>query len=590
MSNSVVSIRNLHKIYRLYAKPQYRLWDMLGLLRNRKAAYSEHPALNGINLDIERGEKVAIIGRNGAGKSTLLKLITMVIEPTSGSLDVQGKTQALLQIGTGFHPDFTGRENVTAYLAQVGIRGSRMRQLTEEIIDFAEIEGYIDQPLKTYSTGMAMRLMFAASTVLAPEILVIDEVLSVGDAYFAHKSFERIEQLCAGGNTTLLLVSHDIYNAAKLCDRMIWIDRGRVLMDDKSSEVIKAYDSFIHAQEEERLRSKALQALGPETARSGTKRFLLEIRTPDNQPLAAPVYFREIAVHLGGELLGKTPSDGDAFDCNRPLYLQREGTAWGEQSEWQNQAVLPFRNSGTRFHKAVVVCKAPLQSLEDKDITVELDYYCETAEAVDLVVCDATSEYFLSRAELQSGKWTRIAVGSAQRPESVASSKNAAVALSGSGVIWITGVRMKNAAGQDSVIFDHDEKAHIEVDYRLAEQGMSVDFQVVLAFHRDGVTDVCRMLSQPMSTSDCGVGSVHAHLSRMLLGAGAYTLTVMFMKVGYYEAEPTLFYSLNPDVYCVFNRGLEFKVQKGGTLGTGTGVVAQCDWELERKPAVESCH
>ena len=194
MSDLVIETRDLRKVYRLYAGPGYRFLDTFGMLGNRQGAYTEHAALNGVSLDIRRGEKVAFIGRNGAGKSTFLKLVTGVIEPTSGSIKVSGKAHALLQIGTGFHPDFTGRENVYAYFAQLGLTGRRADAKCAEVIEFAEIEEYIDQPIKPYSTGMAVRLMFATSTVITPDLLVLDEVLGVGDVYFAQKSFMRMKE------------------------------------------------------------------------------------------------------------------------------------------------------------------------------------------------------------------------------------------------------------------------------------------------------------------------------------------------------------------------------------------------------------
>src|SRR5262245_48860249 len=201
MTDVVIRVRDLKKMYRLYAGPGYRFLDMFGRLFDRKGTYTEHAALDGVSLDIRRGEKVAIIGRNGAGKSTLLKLVTNVIQPTSGVLEVKGKAHALLQIGSGFHPDFTGRENVYAYLAQLGVSGKEARARCREIVQFAELEEYIDQPVKTYSSGMAVRLMFSTSTAVSPDLLVLDEVLGVGDAYFAHKSYTRIRELCERDGT-----------------------------------------------------------------------------------------------------------------------------------------------------------------------------------------------------------------------------------------------------------------------------------------------------------------------------------------------------------------------------------------------------
>ena len=255
-----IRARDVRKVYRLYASRRDRVLDMLGLL-GRARAGREVAALDGVSLEIARGEKVAVIGRNGAGKSTLLKLVSGVTQPTSGTLDVSGAVHALLQIGSGFHPDFTGRQNVYAYFAQLGITAAEAERRLAEVVDFAELAEYIDQPVATYSTGMAVRLMFSASTAIVPDLLLLDEVLGVGDAYFAHKSFERISALCARQGTTLLLVTHDLYSAARVCNRIVWLDRGRVLLDGDASFVVKAYEESIRHQEEARLRDEKQRRL-----------------------------------------------------------------------------------------------------------------------------------------------------------------------------------------------------------------------------------------------------------------------------------------------------------------------------------------
>src|SRR5919202_2877465 len=314
MNNLIIQARELTKVYRLYSKPQYRFLDMFGLLGKKRGAFTEHAALDGVNMEILRGEKVAFIGRNGAGKSTLLKLITNVTEPTSGQLKVKGKVHALLQIGTGFHPVFTGRENVYAYLAQLGVTGREANRKCAEIIEFAELEEYIDQPVKTYSTGMGARLMFSTSTAITPNLLVLDEVLGVGDAYFTQKSYERIRELCEGEGATLLLVTHDVYSASKICDRVIWIDRGRVLMDGNAPTLIKAYEDSIRTQEEQRLRKRKLENL---KALRGTNlaeqpdHILFEIRSRDNRPQPCPVYFSRISLYQEGVLIANLPLDSE---------------------------------------------------------------------------------------------------------------------------------------------------------------------------------------------------------------------------------------------------------------------------------------
>src|SRR5262245_5464254 len=296
MSEVAIRATGLKKIYRLYAKPAYRFLDMFGMLGDKPGAFTEHSALDDVNLEVRRGEKVAVIGRNGAGKSTFLKLVTKVIQPTAGSMDVKGDVHALLQIGTGFHPDFTGRQNVYAYLAQLGVTGADADRRCADAIAFAELEEYIDQPVKTYSTGMAMRLMFSASTAISPDLLVLDEVLGVGDAYFAQKSYDRMRELCERHDATLLLVTHDVYSAVRMCDRVIWFDRGRILMDGDGPTVVKAYEDSIRQQEEHRLRIKKqqrmreLQAASGRAAASAASHVVLEVASADGRPQPGLVY------------------------------------------------------------------------------------------------------------------------------------------------------------------------------------------------------------------------------------------------------------------------------------------------------------
>src|SRR5262245_2671284 len=266
-----VAIRlcSVGKVYRLYTQPVYRLLDLFGLCPPGPSYFTEHQALDDVDVEIRRGEKLAIIGRNGAGKSTLLKIITGLIRPSTGTVDVDGRISNLLQIGTGFHPEFTGRQNVFASLAHQGIVGRKASALFDEIVEFAEIVEYIDQPMKTYSTGMCSRLMFSSAVMMTPDILVVDEILGVGDAYFSHKSFERMREMCSQAGTTLLLVTHDIYSALNLCDRFLWIDRGAVRFDGDGKAAISSYEASIKAQEEQRLRSKTSRDIsdgaGPST-------------------------------------------------------------------------------------------------------------------------------------------------------------------------------------------------------------------------------------------------------------------------------------------------------------------------------------
>jgi lipopolysaccharide transport system ATP-binding protein len=252
-----LTLRDVSKRYRLYSNRTEQLLDVLGLSRLlpwRSATYAEHPALSDVSLSIAAGERVALVGRNGAGKTTLLKLITGNFQPSSGTVDVRGRVQALMNVGIGFHPEFTGYDNVVAALAYGGLEDADLQLAIDDVVAFAELGEYLHQPFKNYSAGMQARLMFATSTAIRPEILIIDEILSAGDAYFSAKSSHRMEKLATSG-CTLLLVSHSMPQVLQFCERAIWLEAGRVVMDGNALPVVKAYEEFSNRLEAEASRS-----------------------------------------------------------------------------------------------------------------------------------------------------------------------------------------------------------------------------------------------------------------------------------------------------------------------------------------------
>ena len=201
--------------------------------------------MNDISLDVPRGHRIGIVGRNGAGKTTLLKLICGNFAPTSGDVEVNGTVQALMNIGLGFHPEFTGRENVESSLQYNGLDRSEYQQALDGIIEFCELGDFLDQPFKSYSLGMQARLMFAAATAIKPDILIVDEVLGAGDAYFVAKSKKRVQKLVNSG-CTMLLVSHSMGQVLELCDEAIWIEHGQIRMKGEAFLVVKAYEEYLH--------------------------------------------------------------------------------------------------------------------------------------------------------------------------------------------------------------------------------------------------------------------------------------------------------------------------------------------------------
>lgn len=248
--NSTTSVAiqaaDLSKCYSLYHHPRDRLKQFLWPSRwwGEHKFYRELWALRNINFSINRGEVVGIVGQNGSGKSTLLQLICGTLTPTHGHVNCEGRIAALLELGAGFNPEFTGRENVLMNAAILGLNQQEIDQRLENIIDFSGVRDFIDQPVKTYSSGMYVRLAFSVAINIDPDILVIDEALSVGDGAFARKSFNRIMQMRDTGKT-ILFCSHSLFQVESLCARAIWIHKGQIVMDDDSPKVVSAYQTFL---------------------------------------------------------------------------------------------------------------------------------------------------------------------------------------------------------------------------------------------------------------------------------------------------------------------------------------------------------
>ena len=240
---AVIQVSGVSKSFRMYERPVQRLWQAL---LGREHGHREFHALRGVSFEIGRGETVAIIGRNGSGKSTLLQIIAGTLNPTGGSCQVHGKVAALLELGSGFNPEFTGRENVYLNGTILGLSRAQVEQRMPRILDFADIGEFIDQPVRSYSSGMAVRLAFAVIAHVDADILIVDEALSVGDAFFAQKCMRFLREFQKRG--TLLFVSHDAAAVTNLCSRAIWLEEGVVRMQGQAGAVVEAYMAQQHAR------------------------------------------------------------------------------------------------------------------------------------------------------------------------------------------------------------------------------------------------------------------------------------------------------------------------------------------------------
>jgi lipopolysaccharide transport system ATP-binding protein len=243
-----VRVHDLHKWYRVYASPTERIKRVFG----GRGRYLDVQALDRVGFEVMPGTAMGIIGENGAGKSTLMKIVAGTTAPTAGEVEVRGTVAAILELGAAFHPEFSGRDNAVLYGALMGLDRDDMESRLHEIFAFSELGGFVDHPVKSYSTGMAMRLAFAVATHVDPDVLVVDEALAVGDGYFQKKCVDRIREIKDRG-TTILFCSHAMYFITLFCERAIWLSDGRIEREGPSLGVVEAYEAHLLARESRRL-------------------------------------------------------------------------------------------------------------------------------------------------------------------------------------------------------------------------------------------------------------------------------------------------------------------------------------------------
>jgi teichoic acid transport system ATP-binding protein len=281
-----IQVNGIEKAYKLYDKPSDRLKEALGLGRKKK--YKEHYALKGVTLTIYQGETVGIIGTNGSGKSTILKIITGVLHPTGGSVEVNGRISALLELGAGFNMEYNGIENIYLNGTMIGFSKKEIDEKLNDILTFADIGDYVYQPVKTYSSGMFVRLAFAVAINIEPEILIVDEALSVGDVFFQAKCYHKFEEFKQLGKT-IVFVSHDLSSISKYCDRVVLLNQGVKLGEGNPKEMIDAYKQVLVGQyplqeeenpeespETEAAEQSQASGMNPELLEYGTKAAVIE--------------------------------------------------------------------------------------------------------------------------------------------------------------------------------------------------------------------------------------------------------------------------------------------------------------------------
>ncbi|MBQ9673253.1 MAG: ABC transporter ATP-binding protein [Ruminococcus sp.] len=276
---TIISFKNVSKEYTLYKSDKARFKALFFKPKNPKI----HHALKDVSFEIKRGESVGIVGDNGAGKSTLLKMITGVTFPTSGEVEVDGKVAALLELTAGFSAEMTGRENIYLKGYILGLEDDYIKNIEEKIVDFAQLGDYIDQPVRTYSSGMKMRLGFAINVNIEPDILVVDEALAVGDNAFKRKCKRKIKEIIDCG-VTVLFVSHSTPSVQEICDRAIYLRKGQLIFDGKTEETVKVYEEYKARDAEIKRQKRAAQKARLDAAEAAEAERLAQKEKKQNQP------------------------------------------------------------------------------------------------------------------------------------------------------------------------------------------------------------------------------------------------------------------------------------------------------------------
>lgn len=325
---AVIEVRDVKKTFKVYFdKGQTFKEKILFRKRNR---YEERAILNGISFDVEKGEAVGLVGHNGCGKSTLLKLMTKIIYPDSGSIKIQGRISSLLELGAGFHPDMTGRENIYTNASIFGLTKKEIESRIDEIIEFSELEQFIDNPVRTYSSGMYTRLAFSVAINVDADVLLVDEILAVGDAAFQAKCFEKLLDIKAKG-TTIVIVSHSLAQVEQICERSIWIDGGKIRMVGSPNEVHPQYLEYM-GQKRRPIKLAAAAAKSdpdknaekPEekgTAACITKAELIGEESSDSgkfrtgERVTLKIHYKAVPEKLNGVLVGLIFFRNDKLQC-----------------------------------------------------------------------------------------------------------------------------------------------------------------------------------------------------------------------------------------------------------------------------------
>lgn len=584
MSDIAIKIEGVAKSFRRFRHPGWRALDAFGISVPR-SRFDVFGALKGIDIEVQKGERVALIGRNGAGKSTLLRLISGQMQPDTGSVYVAGNIQALMELGTGFHPDFSGIENIHAALALQGLSGTLLRTQVDEIIDFTELEDFIDRPVREYSAGMYARLAFAVATTIKPEILIVDEILGAGDAYFVGKSIQRMKGLTENG-ATVLFVSHDMSSVQLLCERAIWIDRGTVRKEGPILQVSKAYLTAVREDEELRIRARSMSLTRQQAAGLDCQSRLTLFRLvgSEGSPPRKPLAVSAMRFGSGDTEFGCIEPNRPSDQGNGPILDATHMNWHGPEAAFGRSCWL-FGDFGGLYSHAPWQITWP--SRQVGKYWIELDVQASGTHSVAIEQFDPETNDYVRLAEIDacvSDQWKSVHVSCLEQPLAEAGQvveKLDLLTLTpedryGSGESSITAFGFLDADGERRHTLITGE--NVSAIFACSTRGEVCNPVAVIAVYRPDGTCAMQVVSNRDGTAlgtVSGERLIKVEFAPLQLGPGDYIVSIALFK------ELNIATRVEPQAYDLHDRCYALKILPPPGVGIEIGVVNQAaTWEL----------
>lgn len=579
MSNFVIKIESLTKTYKRFSSTWWKVLATFGFPVPART-YNSFTALKEVGFSIKKGERVALVGRNGAGKSTLLKIISGQLSSSSGSVHIDGTVQALTELGTGFHPDFSGIENIKHSLALNGYTKNEVTKKIDEIVEFTELHDFIDRPVKEYSAGMYARLAFAVSAEVRSEILVIDEILGAGDAYFLSKCVERMKEIANSG-ATILFVSHDMSAVQMLCERAIWIQSGQVRMDADTLSVSKSYMAAVRDEEEKRLVAQKMNLSQKLYKTIDDKDLMFRFIVAKNTPASAPALVRGISFFdcsgkktvFSAENVYTKGTSGVLFDQNK--------MNWRDVVFSENDAFREVGDFGGEFNHAPFFVAnidssqsldASLSILPSKNTPFTLEVFNNETQDYQPLLSILSSECGDELVELN---FLVDLTHSVVHEEDIDKSNLEQIALEGQDIYGSKEVSISNF-----YFFDEDKIARYtlisgkEVIARIELSAFEAVFNpvAVIAIYKMDGTCATQLISRRDEVEFGTVNGkviINCRISNLQLGPGDYICSVGLFK------DLDLTSNLEPEAYCIHDRVYPLKVFSPPGIGVDIGTVNQ---------------